>query len=189
GKTKVGEKMFDERINVYSDPWHPDLPASPVAQGGLPAKKIHFVRNGVLETLTYSRFWAKQKEKEPTPGPVNTIMESSAKPVSVEEMIAGTTKGLLVGRFWYIRPVDQRTALFTGLTRDGVWYVENGKIQYPVRNFRFNQSVLHMVAPGNVEDIGASERVGSSEGQGSNASLLPALKLKEFNFTSQSEAV
>lgn len=189
GKTKVGDKMFDERINVYSDPWHPDLPASPSAQGGLPAEKIHFVRNGVLETLTYSRFWAKQKEKQPTPGPVNTIMESSAKPVSVEEMIAGTKKGLLVGRFWYIRPVDQRTALFTGLTRDGVWYIENGKIQYPVRNFRFNQSVLQMVAPGNVEAIGASERVGSSEGQGSNASLLPALKLKEFNFTSQSEAV
>jgi len=189
GKTRVGEKMFDERINVYSDPWHPDLPGSPSAQGGLPAQKLHLVRNGVLETLTYSRFWAKQKEKEPTPGPVNTIMESSAKPVPIEEMIAGTQKGLLVGRFWYIRPVDPRTALFTGLTRDGVWYIENGKVQFPVRNFRFNQSLLQMVAPGNVEAIGASERVGSSEAQGGAASLLPSLKIKEFNFTSQSEAV
>ena len=68
-----------------------------------------------------------------------------------------------------------------------VWFIENGKIQYPVKNFRFNQSIIQMLAPGNVEMVGASERVGGSEGGG--ASLLPALKLKAFNFTSQSEAV
>jgi predicted Zn-dependent protease len=126
---------------------------------------------------------------EPTPGPVNTIMESSAAPASVDDMVKDTKKGLLVGRFWYIRPVDPRTALMTGLTRDGVWMIEDGKIAYPVRNFRFNQSLLQMLAPGNVEMIGAPERVGSSEGQGTSAALLPALKLKAFNFTSQSEAV
>jgi predicted Zn-dependent protease len=189
GKTRVGEKLFDERINVSSDPWHPELPGSPFAQGGLPAQKITMVKNGVLETLIYSRFWAQQKKVEPTPGPVNTIMESSAPPVSVDDMVKDTKKGLLVGRFWYIRPVDPRTALLTGLTRDGVWYIENGKIQYPVRNFRFNQSMLQMLTPGNVDLIGAPERVGSSEGQGSSAALLPALKIKAFNFTSQSEAV
>jgi predicted Zn-dependent protease len=189
GKTKVGEKLFDERINVYSDPWHPDLPGSMTAQGGLPAKKIQIVKNGVLETLVYSRYWAQQKKVEPTPGPVNTIMESSAAPASVDDMVKDTKKGLLVGRFWYIRPVDPRTALMTGLTRDGVWMIEDGKIAYPVRNFRFNQSLLQMLAPGNVEMIGAPERVGSSEGQGTSAALLPALKLKAFNFTSQSEAV
>jgi predicted Zn-dependent protease len=189
GKTKVGEKLFDERINAYSDPWHPDLPGSQTAQGGLPTQKLHLIRNGVLEQLVYSRFWAKQKEKEPTPGPVNNIMESSAPPVSVEDMIKDTKKGLLVTRFWYIRPVNPRTMLITGLTRDGVWHIENGAVQYPVRNFRFNQSLLQMLAPGNVDLIGAPERVGSSEAQGSAASLLPALKIKEFNFTSQSEAV
>jgi predicted Zn-dependent protease len=189
GKTKVGEKIFDDRINIYSDPWNMDLPGSKAAQAGIPAEKIYLVRNGVLENLTYSRFWAKQKDKAPSPGPVNNIMESSAAPASVEEMIKATERGLLLGRFWYIRGVDPRIALQTGLTRDGVWYIENGKIQYPVQNFRFNQSIMQLLAPGNVEMIGKSERVGSSEGQGGNSALLPALKVKEFHFSSQSEAV
>ena len=189
GKTKLGEKIFDERINIYSDPWHPELPGSQSAQSGLPAQKIYFVRNGVLENLTYSRFWAKQKGKEPTAGPVNSIIESSQPPASLEDMIKSMDRGLLLGRFWYIRGVDPRVALQTGLTRDGIWYIENGKIQYPVKNFRFNQSAIQLIAPGNVDMIGKAERVGNSEGQGGNSSLLPALKVKEFNFSSQSEAV
>src|SRR5215217_5901495 len=189
GKTKVGEKIFDERINIFSDPWHPELPGSQSAQAGLPAQKITLVRNGVLENLVYSRFWAKQKGKEPTPGPVNSIIESSQPPVSLADMIKSMDRGLLLGRFWYIRSLDPRTALQTGLTRDGIWYIENGKIQYPVKNFRFNQSIIQLLAPGNVDMIGKPERVGSSEGQGGNAALLPALKVKEFHFSSQSEAV
>lgn len=189
GKTRLGEKVFDERINIYSDPWNAELPGSQSAQEGLPAQKIYFVRGGVLENLNYSRFWAQQKGKQLTPGPVNFILESSAPPVTVEEMIKATQRGLLVSRFWYIRATDPRTGSVTGLTRDGAWFIEKGKIQYAVRNFRFNQSIIQMLAPGNVEMIGAPERVGSSEAQGRNASLLPALKLKAFNFTSQSEAV
>jgi predicted Zn-dependent protease len=189
GKTKVGEKIFDERLNVYSDPWHPELPGSPAAQNGLPSQKIYLVRNGVLETLVYSRFWAKQKGKEPTPGPVNSIIESSQAPSSLEDMIKSMDRGILLGRFWYIRGVDARTVLQTGLTRDGIWYIEKGKIQYPVKNFRFNQSVMQLLAPGNIDMIGKPERVGNSEGQGGNASLLPALKVKAFHFSSQSEAV
>ena len=189
GKTKLGEKVFDERINIYSDPWHPDLPGSQSAQGGIPAQKIYLVRNGVVENLIYSRFWAKQKGKEPTPGPVNNIIESSVAPVAIEDMIKSMDRGLLLGRFWYVRGLDPRTVTQTGLTRDGIWYIEKGKIQYPVKNFRFNQSVMKLLAPGNIEMIGKSERVGSSEGQGGNASLLPALKVKEFHFSSQSESV
>lgn len=184
GKTKLGQKIFDERVSIYSDPWNPELPSSPSAQGGIPAQKIYLVKNGVLENLIYSRFWASRSAKEPTPGPVNMIMESSIKAVSIEEMIKSTDKGLLISRFWYIRATDPRTASVTGLTRDGIWMIENGKISYPVKNFRFNQSIIQMLAPGNVEQIGASERVGDG-----NASLLPALKLKAFNFTSASEAV
>ena len=189
GKTKVGQQIFDERINIYSDPWNPELPGSQAAQGGIPAQKIYLVRNGVLENLIYSRFWAKEKGKQPTPGPVNNIMESSASGSSLEDMIKATDRGILLGRFWYIRSVDPRTALQTGLTRDGIWYIENGKIKHPVKNFRFNQSLMQLLAPGNVEMIGASERVGSSEGQGGSSALLPALKVKEFHFTSASEAV
>ena len=189
GGTKLGEKVFDDRISIYSDPWNADLPGSQSAQGGLPAEKMYLVRNGILENLVYNRFWAKQKGKEPTPGPVNTIMSTSGKPASIEEMIKSTKRGILVSRFWYIRSTDPRTASSTGLTRDGVWFIEDGKIAYPVKNFRFNQSITQMLAPGNVEMIGESERVGSSEGGGQGASMLPALKVKEFRFTSQSEAV
>ena len=189
GKTRLGEKIFDERVNIYSDPWHPDLPGSQSAQGGIPAEKIYLVRNGVLENLVYNRSWAKQKDKQPTPGPVNTILESSSGLSSVAEMIKSTKKGILVSRFWYIRGTDARTASSTGLTRDGVWFIENGKIAYPVKNFRFNQSMTQMLAPGNVEMIGVPERVGGSEGGGGGGAMMPALKIKAFNFTSQSEAV
>ncbi len=185
GKTKRGEKIFDERINILSDPWNAELPGSQSAQAGIPAQKVYLVKNGVLDNLVYSRFWAKQKGTEPTPGPVNTIMETSGKTATAEEMIRSTKRGLLISRFWYIRSTDPRTASLTGLTRDGVWLVEDGKIQYPVKNFRFNQSIIQMLAPGNVEMIGTSERIGDTD----SASLLPPLKLKVFNFTSQSEAV
>src|SRR5437016_6089209 len=87
GKTKIGQQIFDERLSYYSDPWHPELPGSAAAQGGIPAQKVHFVRNGMLENLHYSRYWAKEKGKEPTPGPVNSILESSAPHATVEDMI------------------------------------------------------------------------------------------------------
>lgn len=183
-KTKLGQQVFDSKINIYSDPWNEDIPASPSAQAGLPAQKIYLIKNGVLENLTYSRFWAKRKNTAPTRGPVNTILESSGKSESLKKIIKSTKKGLLIGRFWYIRGTDARTASYTGLTRDGVWMVENGKIAYPVKNLRFNQSMIAMLASGNVEMIGKPERIGRA-----NASLLPTLKLKAFNFTSQSEAV
>lgn len=185
GKTRLGEQVFDERVSIYSDPWHAQLPASAAAQGGIPAEKLFLVREGKLENLVYSRFWAKQQGKQPTPGPVNLIIESGGPVQSLEEMIRTTERGLLVSHFWYIRSVDPRTALFTGLTRDGVWLIENGKVRHPVNNFRFNQSVLRMLAPGNLLAIGRPERIGA----GNNVSLLPPLKVKEFNFTSKSEAV
>ncbi len=103
-------------------------------------------------------------------------------------MIAATERGLLVSRFWYIRPVDQRTLTFTGLTRDGLWLVEGGKIKHSVRNFRFNQSVIEMLSPAVLDAIGALERVSDSERNGIPM-LLPPLKIKRFNFSSQSEAV
>ncbi|MEJ7623099.1 MAG: TldD/PmbA family protein [Pyrinomonadaceae bacterium] len=187
GKTRLGEQVYDDRVTIYSDPYHPELPGSQSAQGGIPAQRVTMINKGLLETLTYNRYWAKQKGKEPTAGPVNTIFETSGPVSSLEDMIKSTPRGIIVSRFWYIRQTDPRTASSTGLTRDGVWWIENGKIAYPLKNFRFNQSMTKMLAPGNVLAVGKPERVGSSEGGG--GSLLPALKLKEFTFSSQSEAV
>lgn len=189
GKTRLGERIFDQRLSLLSDPWHPELPGAPATPEGIPTQKLYLVRNGVLENLVYTRHWAQQKAKTPTAGPVNTILQSSAPAVSLEEMIQATPKGLLVTRFTYIRPLNPRSQSVTGLTRDGLWYVEHGKIQYPVRNFRFNQSLLEMLAPGNVELIGAPQRFSSSDGLGQGALLVPALKVKQFHFTSQSDAV
>ncbi len=181
GKTKLGRKIFDARINILSDPWNTEVPSSSSAQAGIPSQKIYLIKNGVLENLVYSRFWAKKKNVTPTPGPVNTIIKSSEKPSSLDAMIKSTQKGLIISRFWYIRTTDPRTASVTGLTRDGVWFVENGRIKLAAKNFRFNQSIIQMIASGNVEMIGEPERIGGS--------LFPSLKLTAFNFTSSSEAV
>ena len=184
GKTLLGQAVFDPKINYYSDPWHPELPGSQSAQEGLPAQKLHLIRGGTLDNLIYTRFWAQKTGKQPTPGPVNEILEATGKTHSIAEMIANTERALLLTRLWYIRMVNPRTQLLTGLTRDGVWLVENGKIRRPIRNFRFNQSVMQMLGPGNVEMVGKPERVG-----GGNSSLCPALKLKAFTFSSESDAV
>jgi predicted Zn-dependent protease len=189
GRTRAGEKVFDERINILSDPWREDLPGAQAAGSGLPAQVVYLVRNGVVENLSYSRYWAERQKRQPTAGPVNRIVEASGRPSTLEEMIQAADRALLVTRFWYIRSVDPRTATLTGLTRDGVWMVEKGKLAYAVRNLRFNQSMIQMLAPGNVDMVGAPERVGASEDQGSSAAMMPALKLRAFNFTSQSEAV
>jgi predicted Zn-dependent protease len=189
GKTRVGERVFDERINILSDPWREDLPGAQAAGSGLPSQVVHLVRNGVLENLVYSRYWAERQGQQATPGPVNRILEASGRPATLQQMIQASDGALLVTRFWYIRSVAPQTATLTGLTRDGVWWVEQGKIAYPVRNLRFNQSMIQMLAPGNVEMVGEPERVGASEDQGSSAAMMPALKLRVFGFTSQSDAV
>jgi predicted Zn-dependent protease len=181
GKTRLGEKLFNERITLYSDPMHPDLPAVPSTSEGIPASRLSLIKAGVLENLQYSRFWADQRKREATPGPVNYIMESAQPPVSLDDMIKGMARGLLISRFWYVRLVDPRTILITGLTRDGLWWIEKGKISHPVRNLRFNQSVLAMLAPWNVDAIGASQRL--------SPMMVPALKLAAFTFTSISDAI
>ena len=160
---------------------HADLPAAPSTAEGIPASRLSLITNGVLENLGYSRFWAQEKKKEPTPGPVNYILESSQPPTSMDDMIRGMERGLLITRFWYVRQIDGRSIMLTGLTRDGLWWIEKGRISHPVTNLRFNQSVLAMLAPGNVEAIGAPER--------KSPLMVPALRLKAFTFTSVSDAI
>ena len=181
GKTRVGEKMFSERINFYSDPLHAELPAVPATAEGIPAQRLPLITKGVLENLEYSRFWARERKREATAGPVNHILESSQPAVPVEQMVKEMKRGLLITRFWYVRLVDPRSIMLTGLTRDGLWLVENGEIRHPVRNLRFNQSVLAMLAPWNVEAVGAPQR--------RSPFIVPPLKLASFTFTSMSDAI
>ena len=181
GGNKIGEKMFDERINIYADPSHPDVPVAPWDQSGQALNKLSIVKKGVVENLFYSRYWADQQDKDPVPQPNNLIFEGGSR--STEELIADTERGILVTRTWYIRAVDPQTQLYTGLTRDGTFYIENGEIKYPLKNFRFNESPVIML--NNVEELGKSQRVSLF----GNAVMVPAIKAREFTFTSLSDAV
>jgi predicted Zn-dependent protease len=183
GGTRQGEKLMDERVNIYSDPMHPDLPTSTWNGDGRPQEKVSWIEKGVIKNLSYSRYWAQKKGVKAVPGPDAAIMEGGTK--SLEELIAGTKKGVLVTRLWYIRDVDPQTLLLTGLTRDGTFYIENGKIQYPIKNFRFNESPIIML--NNLEELGKVERTVSVESN--NNYLLPPMKIRDFTFSSLSDAV
>ena len=183
GKTKVGEQLLDERVHIYSDPWNPELPTSTWSGDGRPQQKVNWIEKGVVKNLYTSRYWAEKTGIKSLPSPDGAIMLGGTK--SLEELIKGTEKGILVTRLWYIRSVDPQTLLLTGLTRDGTFYIENGEIKFPVKNFRFNESPIIML--NNLEEMGRSERTVSAE---SNANyLLPPLKIRDFTFTSLSDAV
>ncbi|MEM1407991.1 MAG: TldD/PmbA family protein [Bacteroidota bacterium] len=177
GGTKLGEKIVDERVNLWSDPQHPDVPSAPWAGDGQARKKMSWLEGGVVKNLFYGRYWAKEKGVDPVPFPSNGIMDGGD--ASLEDMIKDTKKGILVTRLWYIRTVDPQTLLYTGLTRDGTFFIENGRIKHPVKNFRFNESPIIML--NNLETLGQQVRV--------NGNLIPYMKVRDFTFTSLSDAV
>ncbi len=177
GGTKLNEKIVDERITMYTDPFNDDVPASPWTGDGLARKKMDLIRNGVVKNLFYDRYWASQKNVEPVPFPGNVIIDGGN--ASLEDLIKDTKRGILVTRLWYIRSVDPQTLLYTGLTRDGTFYIENGKIKHPVKNFRFNESPVIML--NNLETLGKQVRI--------NGDLIPYMKIRDFTFTSLSDAV
>jgi predicted Zn-dependent protease len=183
GGTKLGEKVYDERVNFYTDPWHSEVPAAPWTPDGQARKKMDIIRNGVVKNIFYDRYWASQKNVESVPFPGNAIMDGGT--ASLEDMIKDTKKGILVTRFWYIRTVDPQTLLYTGLTRDGTFFIENGKIKHPIKNFRFNESPVIML--NNLESLGTQVRV--SAGGGGVNFFLPYMKIRDFTFTSLSDAV
>ncbi len=183
GGNKVGEKIMDERVTIFSDPADPQLQGRPWDFEGMPLGRQVWIENGVLKQLIYSRFWAKKQGKTPTGGPSTFKMAGGTQ--SVDDLVKSTTRGILVTRLWYLREVDPRTILYTGLTRDGTFLIENGKITKSLRNFRFNESPLFML--NNVEGLGRTERVAGTEGGGDV--VMPSLKVRDFNFTSLSEAV
>lgn len=177
GGTKLGEKIVDERVNIWSDPRDPRVPTSTWNGSGQPLKKMNWIENGVVKNLAYSRYWAEQQGVEAVPFPSNGIMAGGD--ASLEDMIKDTKRGILVTRLWYIRTVDPQTLLYTGLTRDGTFFIENGKLKHPIKNFRFNESPIIML--NNLETLGQQVRI--------NGNLIPYMKVRDFTFTSLSDAV
>jgi predicted Zn-dependent protease len=183
GGNKIGEKIVDERVTIFSDPQDPQLLGQPFDGQGLPLSRQVWVENGVLKQLFYSRFWAQKQGKQVTGGPSTIKMTGGT--TSLEDMIKSTERGVLVTRLWYLRSVDPRTILFTGLTRDGTFLIENGKVTKAIKNFRFNESPLFLL--NNIDAIGPAVRLAGTEGGG--PIVMPAIKAREFNFTSLSDAV
>ncbi|GGG94358.1 MULTISPECIES: TldD/PmbA family protein [Pedobacter] len=177
GGTRLGEQLFSENVNIYSDPMNTEIPSSTFTGEGLPVTRTQWVEKGVVKNLSYSRYWAAQKNVQPLPFSRSMVIEGGTQ--SLEDLIKSTEKGILVTRFWYIRSVDPQTLLLTGLTRDGTFYIENGEIKFPIKNFRFNESPVIML--NNVEALGKPVRTGSG--------LIPPMKIRDFTFTSLSDAI
>jgi predicted Zn-dependent protease len=183
GGNKIGEQVYDPRVSIWADPSDPEAAVYPWDEDGLPREKTSIIDKGKVAYLQYSRYWAQQKGKRAVGQPGNLIMAGGDK--STADLIKGTEKGVLVTRTWYIRMVDPQTVLLTGLTRDGTFYIENGEIKYPVKNFRFNESPVIML--NNIEELGKPVRVGDDESP--FVMMIPPMKLRDFTFTSLSDAV
>lgn len=188
GETRLGEKVFGDNFTLRSEIGNPVLRQSPIGQDGLAAKSVTWIEKGVVKNLFYDRFWANRQKKEPTattPG-MSLVMEGGT--TSVEEMIKSTKRGLLVSFFWYIRGVDNMTLLNTGMTRDGLFLIENGEIVAPVQNFRWNESPA--VSFNNISALGPAIPMHTGEAYDNpGTALVPAMKLEDFTMTSISPAV
>jgi predicted Zn-dependent protease len=196
---RIGTQLFGENIQVSDDFGHPLQAGSPFDGEGMLRRRLPLIQNGVVKQVVYARATSEKMKKseyaakvgpvEPTghgfplPNevgemPMNIVFGNPANPQSIAEMIASTERGVFVTRLWYIREVDPYEKIVTGMTRDGTFLVENGKIQCGLRNFRFNQSLIAMLS--NVEAMGVPVR---ASGEESFDMVVPAMKVKEFNFT------
>jgi predicted Zn-dependent protease len=173
-------------VTITSDPAFANAETSPFTGVGEPVQAETWVERGLVKTLSYSRFWANRKGVPSKPGMSNFIMAGGT--ASLDDLIASVTRGVLITRFWYIRPLNPRTMAQTGLTRDGTFLIENGKISRPVNNFRFNQSIADLLK--NVEMMSVATRVAAEEdGSAGTPVIVPALKVRDFNLASVSDAI
>jgi PmbA protein len=196
---RIGTKLFGENVSISDDVSHPLQSGAPFDGEGMPRQKIQLVENGVVKRLVYARATAEKMKKSehaaavgpigatghgfPIPNeigdaPMNIVFESPREPKTVEQMVASTERGILVTRLWYIREVDPYEKILTGMTRDGTFLVENGKVVCGLRNFRFNQSLIDMLS--NVEAMSVPVR---TSGEESFDMVVPAMKVRDFNFT------
>ena len=196
---RIGTKLFGENITIWDDASHPLQAGCPFDGEGVQRQKVSLVENGIVKRVVYARATAermKRSEHKDKVGPIeatghgfalpnemgempqNIVFAPVGDPKTIEQMIASTERGVLVTRLWYIREVEPFEKMLTGMTRDGTFYVENGRVQGGVRNFRFNESLIHMLS--NVESMSVPAR---SCGEESFDMVVPAMKVKEFNFT------
>jgi predicted Zn-dependent protease len=188
GQTRLGEKVFGDNFTLRSEIGNPILRQTPVGEDGLAARSVTWIEKGVVKNLFYDRYWASRQKKEPTATSPQMSLVMEGGTTSIEDMIKSTKRGLLVTFFWYIRPVDQQTLLNTGMTRDGLFLIENGEIVGPVQNFRWNESPA--VSFNNITALGpvVPMHIGESYDNPGTA-LVPAMKIEDFTMTSISPAV
>src|SRR5579864_1226275 len=184
---RIGKKVLGDNITIWDDVHHPLQTGAPYDGEGIPRQKVLLVDRGVPKNLVYSRATAKQMKAESTghgfslpndygEAPMNLVFSGGDK--SVDEMVRSTERGVLVTRLWYIREVDPYEKVLTGMTRDGTFLVQNGRVAGGIRNFRFNQSILEMLS--NVELLGAAVR---SAGEESFEMVVPPMKVRDFHFS------
>ncbi|MBI1883450.1 MAG: TldD/PmbA family protein [Chlamydiae bacterium] len=188
---KRGQKIFGSNITLHDNVYHPLQSGAPFDGEGIPKQKITLVEKGILKNLVYSQSSAHRANAKPTghgfaipndggEAPLNIVMEGGN--TSLKQMIENTNQGLLITRFWYIREVDPMQKILTGMTRDGTFLIEDGKMRDAVKNFRFNESLFHLF--NNVEELGEPVRASGEEGIDR---VVPALKAKDFHFTSSTK--
>jgi PmbA protein len=184
---RMGTPLFGKNITISDDVYHPLQQGAPFDGEGLPRQRVLLVDRGIPKNLVYSRAAAKAARKTPTghgfalpneygEAPMNLVFTGGDS--SLEKMIASTERGLLVTRLWYIREVDPYEKVMTGMTRDGLFLVENGRVTSAVRNFRFNQSLIEMLS--NVELLGPAVR---ATGEEAFEMVVPAMKVHNFHFS------
>jgi predicted Zn-dependent protease len=174
---RIGEPLFSPLIQVQRNPSHPLLQSSTFFNDGMKKDHLEIIKAGIPQTLFYSRYWAQKQGKTATGGFSPLVMLGSNQ--SLEDLIAQTERGILVSRAWYVRYVNPRTLEVTGMTRDGTFWIEQGKIAYPIKNMRFNQCLPELLA--NVEALSSVERYGNT--------VAPGVKVKAFNFSSITDSV
>jgi predicted Zn-dependent protease len=177
GGNRVGEQLFADLVTLKTDPFDARLPGAPWSGERLPAQATTWIERGVVQALPVGRYWAAKTGRPPRPAAGTVVMDGGKG--TVDDLISGVDRGLLVTRFWYIRTVNPQTIQLTGLTRDGVWLVEKGKLTHPVNNFRFNESPARLLK--NLEAIGAAVSTGGA--------VVPPVRARDFHFSSRSDAV
>ena len=196
---RIGTKLFGDNLTIWDDVVHPLQAGSPFDGEGVQRQRVALVENGVVKRVVYARATAermKRSEHRDKVGPIaatghgfalpnemgemplNIVFAAARDPQTLEQMIASTERGVLVTRLWYIREVEPFEKMLTGMTRDGTFYVEDGRVQGGVRNFRFNESLIHMLS--NVEAMSVPVRACGEE---SFDMVVPAMKVRDFNFT------